>query len=134
MRFIDEFSFIEKPASKDELAVARVMRGYWEALRDHDLKLLSSLFQEDARIDSLAAGRVVSREQYIKAMSQVLQNLEKIEFKNLLIRINNENAATVYGFSRYRYRGGNNRWWQRVWQLRKTHNRWQITETNYCRS
>lgn len=124
-------SFLEKPASKDELLVADVMGKYFKALKEHNLVLLLSLFREEARIDSRAAGGIVSIKQYADAIRNVLPFIGRVYLRDLIIRIENSETAIVHGFSRYDGGGRAGSWQRRIWKLNKVNNSWGIIESNY---
>ena len=106
------------------------MESYLHALRSHDLRLLLSLFHEDARIDSKAASGVVSKDQYASTMAQTLPFMSHSYFRDLLIRVQG-GAAIVYGLSRYDSRRGPGQWRRRTWKFGKQDGRWKIIETHY---
>lgn len=131
MLFKDEFTLLEKPASRDERLIADLMKQYFEALKTHDLKLLLSLFSKNAHIDLRIAGGVISLEQYTDTMRRILPLTSEVYLRDLFIHIQNSKTATVNGFSHYVYRGTRERWSGRMWKLEKEDDRWVITGSHY---
>lgn len=125
-----EIEFAEKPVSSDELEIRDFMRRYFDALRTKNSDDLRAIFHTEAKIESPMARRIVSREEYIKAMRKLLSNTRRVIFQELLIRIESEDRATVYGISRYDT-AQPGQWWRRTWKLKKTDGRWNILEA-YC--
>lgn len=132
MLYKEEITFLEKPASKDELLIAESMKKYFEAMRKHDLGLLLSLFGEDASIDSRLARRIVSRGEYGKAMERGLPFMSNISLSDLIIRIRSPEEAVVFGFSQYTYRGVVGAKRERIWKFKKNGaGQWLIVESRY---
>lgn len=125
-----EIAFAEKPVSSEELMIRDFMLRYLEALRTKKPGNLQALFYAEAKIESPMARRMVSLEEYIKSMRKLLPKIRRVIFRELLIRVESEDMATVYGISRYdAARPG--RWWRRTWKLAKTDGNWSILEA-YC--
>ncbi len=126
-----DITFLEKPVTDDELAIAKIMCLYQQALSSNDLDLLLSLFHEDARIDSRAAGEIVSKEQYAISMRKTLPLMGSAYFRDMLIRTQSVSAAIAYGFSRYTFRGRLELWQKRTWKFTRVGKEWKIAETHY---
>jgi len=126
-----EISFLEKPTSKDELEVAEIIKTYARALKKHDSKILSSLFDKDARIDSYAAGGTVSFAQFTKAISHALPFITGVKFKDLLIKVKDGKDAVVHGATQYDHGLRNGRWNERIWEVTKNDNVWHIIRSKY---
>ncbi len=128
MIYQNEVSFVEKPASEDELLIANVMENLFEAMVHHDSGKLLSLFSDDAEIYSTFDNKFVSRTQYAKRIKLIWSLTRIFQLFDLLIRVEGE-TAVVFGFSRYFYNDGSGKVWGRKWKLRKGHSGWLITES-----
>lgn len=126
-----EISFLEKPTSKDELEVAEIIKTYARALKEHDSKILSSLFDKNARIESYAAGGTVSLAQFAEAISRVLPFITQVRFKDLLIKVKDGKDAVVHGATQYDHGLRNGRWNERTWEVTKNDNKWYIIKSKY---
>lgn len=126
-----EISFSKKPISKDELAIAEIIKAYASALKKHDSKILLSLFDKDARIDSYAAGGTVSFAQFAEAISCALPFITQVRFKDLLIKVKDGKDAVVYGVTQYDHGLRNGRWHERTWEVTKNDNVWHIIKSKY---
>lgn len=131
MLYQNVFSYLEKPASEDELLIAGLMKKYFEALQCRDADELISLFRPEARIHSLAARGVVNLDQYARALRQELPLIRKVFFRDILIRVLNDKTAIVSGLYSYIYRGERSINWRRSWELQKDDGEWKIIESNY---
>lgn len=130
MSFGDEFTFLEKPASRDERIIGDLMKTYFDALRNRDLSVLLPLFSEDALIDSKAAGGIVSRENYAKAVEKSLPTMTPIHITELRITVKDA-SADVYGISSYGFKGRPGKRWLRKWKFEKRDGVWLIVESRY---
>ena len=133
MNYLSAIHFLEKPVSPDEKMIAKVMTDYFEGLARGNLSLLLSAFCDDARIDSKAATaqRIVSKEEYAKAIAPELPYFTKVLFQDLVIRILDPENAFVQGFTSYTFQGRQGRIWSRTWKFTKKNGIWRILESHY---
>ena len=115
----------------DELEIAEIFKTYADALEKHDSKLLLSLFDEDARIDSYAAGGMASLKEFANAIPRALLPIVRVSIRDLLIKIKSEREAYVYGVTRYDYARGGGLWHKRTWRMIKNEGKWRIIESKY---
>lgn len=126
-------TFIEKHASKDELEVAQTVRAYHKGLQIHDNKLLLAQLTDDANIYSFAAGgKVVSKENYAKAIDQNITNKKtSVVLKDLRIVIETDDCARVSGFHQYSLARKTSRVRTIELLMKKHDEHWRIASVNY---
>lgn len=126
-----ELTFFETPASEDEIQISKLMEKYHKALKTKNLKLLVSLFSQEAKIDSMAAGGVVGIKEYQKSMEQNMPHLSGICLADLIIRVKDKKTAFIMGLSRYTFKGAPGRVYERLWNMEKRDNEWLIVKSEY---
>jgi hypothetical protein len=97
--------FLSDPKTPDEHAVAKVLEGLITAFNDRNYDQLSAYYAPEAKIESLAACGVVSREQHRAA---VIANkyLPKEELGNTRIKMASPDEARAEGELRLLYSWG----------------------------
>lgn len=126
-------SFLENPASPEEKEVARLMEKYFSSLEKRDVDGLVSCFHEEACIGSQAAGKIVNRREYEEALRRTMPLTYPVHLREILIRVDGPDTATVSGLSQYGYRGRLGRVWKRVWKLKSAGEAWLIVNSGYYR-
>jgi uncharacterized protein (TIGR02246 family) len=97
------------------------------------LEELLALFADDAKIDSKAAGRQVSKDQYREAMKTLFDRraLSKVDVEGMRVSLLDASHATVDGTVSIQLASGNRTGGKNQWKLEKRDGRWLIVETKY---
>lgn len=96
-------SYLEKPATKEEKEISSVINEYLDILAKHDLKRLTEIFSDNARIHSYAAGnRIVGKNAHIQAISKKISAVHPISMNDVLIRIHDDSNASLRGIFLFR--------------------------------
>jgi len=77
-------SFVTQPKTPDEQAVAQMLEAWIAAYNEPNLAKHVACYGPDAKIKSLAAGGVVSREEYMAALLSII-HLPKLELRQIKI-------------------------------------------------
>ena len=89
--------FLEKPVTSDEKAIASILGIIILAIEEKNAKLLGPLFDDDADIEIINfPGRVFTREEYIRHMTDTAKNIRKIRYDEILIRVSSGKTANVF--------------------------------------
>jgi len=126
-----EIFFLKEPASQDELAITEIIRTYAHALKERDHKILLSLFDKEARIDSYTAGETVSVADFAKIIPRALTPIVRVSFKAIVIKVISERNAFMFGVTRYDYQNRLGRWHGRTWEMIKNNDKWYIISSKY---
>src|SRR5215813_4494222 len=114
-------------------AVKRVVEGANAAVNGQKLDEMLAFYADEAKIDSKAAGRQVSKQEYRDAMKTVFDRraLNRADVTNLTAQLTDATHATVDGTVYIHLNNGNRAGGQNQWKLEKRDGRWLIVETKY---
>ena len=125
-------TYAQDTASEIE-AVKRVVEAANAAVNAQKLDEMLAFYADDAKIDSKAAGRQVSKDQYREAMKNVFdrRSLNRADVTNLTSKLIDSTHATVDGTVYIHLASGNRSGGRNQWKLEKRDGRWLIVETKY---
>ncbi len=120
-------------AALEIAAVKAVVDATTAASNAQKLEELLALFADDAKIDSKAAGRQVSKDQYREAMKTLFDRraLSKVDVEGMRVSLLDASHATVDGTVSIQLASGNRTGGKNQWKLEKRDGRWLIVETKY---
>ena len=120
-------------AASEIEAVRRVVEGANAAVNAGKLDEVLAFYADDAKIDSKAAGRLVSKDEYREAMKTLLERraLNRADVANLISKLIDSTHATVDGTVYIHLASGNRAGGRNQWKLEKREGRWLIVETKY---
>lgn len=87
-------SFVTEPRTPDEQAVSQMLEAMITAYNHGDIEKHVACYAPDAKIESLSAGGVVSREEYRKAV-RALRELPTVELKRTKITMPSPDRSRV---------------------------------------
>lgn len=88
--------YLEKPVTKEEKDIAKVLQYHYDSLRTGDLNLFFSLFSRDALIQSyISRKELISKEDYTKKMETDSIKIQPLSFYDALIRVIKNDKATI---------------------------------------
>lgn len=123
--YTNSLTFVEKPVSTDEIAIADVISKHHRALVAKDIAATLAVLSPGAKIKSLRNGRSVKLDKDF--LAQHLEGLKTISFENIFIRLTGSSDAIVSYDAIFGYAGGIVKHRQRVWIFKKVFGTWRIT-------
>jgi len=121
-------SFSEKIATDDEHAIAKAIGDFIDAFNERDIEKIRSAISDDAKIEGVAIGRTMSRNEYVAYLSHGLLWVDLFAFDDVLIRIEN-GVAAAHGSLTTRLTSGKSWQVEAIIKLRKKDEKWLIVET-----
>ena len=114
-------------------AVKPIVGGANAAVNAQKLDEMLAFYADDAKIDSKAAARQVSKQEYGVAMKTVFDRhaLNRADVTSLTAKLTDATHATVDGTVYIHLTNGNRAGGQNQWKLEKREGRWLIVETKY---
>lgn len=93
--------YIEKPVTRDEKNIAGILETIIQSLKNQDLPRFAGLFRDDAIIKifkgQTQTERTITKKRYIdNVILPIIDKIRLIQFKNTLIRIENEKEAVAH--------------------------------------
>lgn len=89
-------TYSEKPVTANEKAIAEVLEKIAMAANNSDLDLFSSVFFDDATISMIFGEKRMSKTDFFKEISEKISTKWRIVYRDVVIRLKNENKANVY--------------------------------------
>lgn len=126
--YTSSITFLEKPASPDEMTIAALIQKLLVAYKRRDFDTVLGTFAENASIRSWSTNEKIALHDYAKILRQNTARLVIFKLTDIIIRVANSGQAvvSVTVFAQYidgRQYGPS----RRIWDFEKINGQWLIT-------
>lgn len=122
---------MEKPASSEEVGIARTMLNFFEALRKRDAAALLSTYSPHATIESSFASKVLGIKEFERVVRANIRDLISVNLRDVRVQLKDRSAATVSASSLYCYKKKTIGPSLQMWTLENVEGSWLFTRSEY---
>lgn len=126
--------YLERPVTSDEKEIAQILEKIVTAHKTKNVPLLASVLSDDSLIMlPTDRSRFFTKNDYLRAVPKITNNLRKLSYTNVIIRIIKKNSALISCAGRAFLKSKTtpiiN---QRYFKCEKQGDKWLITEFGFC--
>ena len=122
-------TFAEKPATRDERQIAKLLTRIARAINSRDLPLLKSVYATEAMVQmSVGSREMFTVPEYLERLSHLIPDVRSLRLSDVVIRLDGMEAS-VFCTSILHFHGtAGKRSNSRLFKCRRLGGRWEIVE------
>ncbi len=130
---MDDVTFTERPASRNEREIADLLREYVAAMNTKDVAALRKMLHDDAEIEMTSRGFFFPREEHLVEIQKVWGDVRRVKYQNIIIRVREGSGDSMAYVEVARQSNADMRWIpsQRYIRCKRADGKWLIYKSGY---